>query len=445
MVGHAEPDRVLRVAEVELDPLAPAAHQRQRSRPPALAARADDRLVRRVHQRGRLPGVGAEDRDRRGRGPALQVEQLGRGLLVGGQGGDPVERVRGEQHDTPVEQRLHDRVDDAIELRRWRRGAAGRPRAVSQHQRGPPRRGRGRSGPRGWRHRRTRPARARSSTASPWSSPISTTRVPPGRSQVGASATMRRTWSSPSSPPNSARCGSWSRTWRATSAPSGTYGGLATTTSKPRVQLAGQRVEPVALGQAHHAAAATEPGGVGPGDRQRVGRRIGGPDLDVRPALRRDRQRDGPRSRAEVDDPAAGRHRVDGEAGDHLGLRPRDQHPRVDVEVERAEAPLAEHVLQRLPRRPSLHHRVEGGGVAGVGHVVERRGLLRGGQAAGPLDDPAHLLVVVEDAGGAASRSVAARCAVGGHSLALSRAVCSAATSASITSSSSPARTLSSL
>ena len=42
---------------------------------------------------------------------------------------------------------------------------------------------------------------------------------------------------------------------------------------------------------------------------------------------------------------------------DHLlGLGPRNQHPRVDAQVERAEGPVPEDVLQRLPRRPAGRH-----------------------------------------------------------------------------------------
>ena len=101
------------------------------------------------------------------------------------------------------------------------------------------------------------------------------------------------------------------------------------------------------------------PAGVGPGDGQRVLGDVGGPDVDQR-LLGRQRQRrwrpsrcrDRPRAagwrRWRRGGRPAGRPRRSARLDHLLGLRPGDQHPAVDEQVEVAEAPAAEHVLQRL-------------------------------------------------------------------------------------------------
>ena len=74
-------------------------------------------------------------------------------------------------------------------------------------------------------------------------------------------------------------------------------------------------------------------------------------------------------------------------AGDDLGLRPGDQHPPVDGEVEVAERPPAEHVGERLTGGVAGDHRVEVGdhalGRRLVEHVLDAVG------AAGHLAQPA--------------------------------------------------------
>ena len=74
-----------------------------------------------------------------------------------------------------------------------------------------------------------------------------------------------------------------------------------------------------------------------------------------------DRERDRAASRADVEDP---RRREVGDGrerplDDHLGLRPWDEHPRVDEQRETAEAPLAEDVGERLPLLAADEQRLE--------------------------------------------------------------------------------------
>ena len=85
-------------------------------------------------------------------------------------------------------------------------------------------------------------------------------------------------------------------------------------------------------------------------------------------------QPDRSRTGAEVGDGQRARQRarqLDGDAGDDLGLRPRDQDPAVDGEVEVAKAPVAEHVRQRLTGEVALDHLVEMGDHARRGRFAE--------------------------------------------------------------------------
>ena len=143
---------------------------------------------------------------------------------------------------------------------------------------------------------------------------------------------------------------------------------------EPAAQLAGQRVEPGTRREAHAGRGA--PGDVGAGDVERVGAHVGGPDQDVG-ELGVERDRDRTRARAQVGN---GRGRLDVDEGqaaaaraaqpvplgflerdfhDLLGLRTRDEHPPVDHEVEAAERPRAEHVLERFPADAALDERRE--------------------------------------------------------------------------------------
>ena len=153
------------------------------------------------------------------------------------------------------------------------------------------------------------------------------------------------------------------------------YGGLATARSNvvPRGRasnhepmamrtLRPRRPSPARLARATSMASALD-----------VGEPHGDP---VQRQLVGERQADRSRPGAEVGDRQRPRHRarqLDGDAGDDLGLRPRDQHPPVDGEVEVAEAPMAEHVRQRLAGEMTLDHRVEMGDHASVGLVERRR------------------------------------------------------------------------
>ena len=162
------------------------------------------------------------------------------------------------------------------------------------------------------------------------------------------------------------------------------------------------------------------------------------------------RQRDGTRSGAQVDREAGvieRGQRVDGQARDHLGLRARDQHSPVDEEVERAEPPPAEHVLEGLARGPPRHHLVDEADLPLGGVVIQGRDLLGRRPSAGSLDDPADLLLRILDRRRAQPLGalVAQLAPAQGHPDSPSRRVCSSAIRASTTSSSSPASTLSSL
>ena len=97
-----------------------------------------------------------------------------------------------------------------------------------------------------------------------------------------------------------------------------------------------------------------------------------------------------PRS-ATVSGRGSARRQLEGHAGDDLGLRPRDQHPPVDREVEAPKAPVSEHVGQRLTRPVAGDHLVEVGDHARrrllVEHALEPAGLP--GRAARLLAQPA--------------------------------------------------------
>ena len=130
------------------------------------------------------------------------------------------------------------------------------------------------------------------------------------------------------------------------------------------------------------APAAAEAGEVGPGDSERVGRHVGGPHLDARRARRRAtaRSRPNPVPRSTATTPVArdARRAGDGLAPTTTSVSGRGISTRaVDEQVERAEPPAAEHVLQRLARQPPRDHRVEAA-MASVGdRVVEVRDAAR--------------------------------------------------------------------
>ncbi len=108
-----------------------------------------------------------------------------------------------------------------------------------------------------------------------------------------------------------------------------TYGGFETTASSAPVD----RLEQVALEQRD---VEPEPLGVGARDGQRVRAGVGGDHLEVGP-LGLERQRDRARAGADVGH-ARARRQLERRLDEVLGLRPRDQHARVDAQLDRAEA-----------------------------------------------------------------------------------------------------------
>ena len=117
----------------------------------------------------------------------------------------------------------------------------------------------------------------------------------------------------------------------ASSALSSTYGGLR----RDRIEPAGHGGEQVAVAERHVKA---EPLRVGLGDRQRVRAALRPDDVEVG-ALGLQRERDRAGARADVAH-ARARRQVEHRLDQVLGLRARDQHARVDRELDRAE-PLA--------------------------------------------------------------------------------------------------------
>ena len=160
----------------------------------------------------------------------------------------------------------------------------------------------------------------------------------------------------------------------------------------------GQRIEPVPAGDAHVGRSPAEAGEVGVGDVEGVVAGVGEPHRDaVDRQLVGEGQTDRPRTGPEVGDhgrAGQGASEVDGDAGDHLGLRPRDQHPSVDGEVDVAERPPSEHIGQRLTGEITGDHRVEVGDHAGGRRLVPNR--LEPIGAARHLAHPARRLAIVE-------------------------------------------------
>ncbi len=417
-----------------------AGRHRRRDPPPPPPARQGEGLV----------WAGTEHRDRDLRAPPLEGEESVDGRGVGRQSGQAVDGVGGQHHDAAADQCGGHVVEIGWSWAAQPDATEGR-RTLSGTRRGL---GRGRPGPARSRAP-VRPApRASARARGPWVSPISTTTVPSAashraclRDDVLDGLEARR-------PGHERPAGLPRRPPRPAAARrSATYGGLETTTSTRPSRSAGQGLEPVALDQAHH----RRPGGRGrpgwPGPRRgrRRRRRWPTPRTSGHRSAASDRAmapEPVPRStpRPARPSPASG---VDREAGHHLGLGPGDQHPSVDEEVEGAEPPAAEHVLQRLAGRAAGDHAVDAPCLApGEHRIVEGGGLLGGRRGRWPA----------RRSSGAPARGrrrrrrrsdsrLASRTwrQAGGHADSLSRRVCSSATSASITSSSSPASTLSSL
>ena len=222
----------------------------------------------------------------------------------------------------------------------------------------------------------TRPSGA-IATAAPWFEPISSTSQPPCRSRRGAPddelVGCRRGRPPPA---NNASAGSQSVTDASTSTePTSMYGGFDTITSKDTSAgnasnqepwamrtLRPARPRPARLARATSSALAT---GVGDPDRRAVEREF-----------ERHRQPDRPGSRPEIGDGARRAERpchLDRRSGDEFGLGSGDQHPLVDRQLDVAEAPLAEHVLERFTGRQPSEHRIEVGDHPVGGFVAEDR------------------------------------------------------------------------
>ena len=196
----------------------------------------------------------------------------------------------------------------------------------------------------------------------PWSAPISSTSHPPGTRWCGAPLTRWRMSSSPSNPPNSARWGSHSRT--ESSIEARTVGDVRRVgDDQVEAGVAGQRFEPRPVRHTDVDGRPSEPGEVGAGDVERIGVDVGDPDRRAREReLVGEREPDRARAGAEIGDgdrrPARRRQR-DRHLRHQLGLGSRDQHSRVDGQVELSEAPATEHVLQRLAGTEPVEHGVE--------------------------------------------------------------------------------------
>ena len=189
--------RCRRLAEVELDPGSTGQHERERARPPRPRRLAPDgrhRAIRRARPPGRRRRTGR--RAARPAWPALQANR--RPWRAVSRAGRRARRRCRSAARRP--RRRRSTADDLVDgvARRPRRSTRRPSRSGVKHVRRPL--GRGRPG-RGARSTSAKPAaRASSATASPCVSPISTTSAPPGASHVGAPATICSIASSPVGP-----------------------------------------------------------------------------------------------------------------------------------------------------------------------------------------------------------------------------------------------------
>ena len=216
---------------------------------------------------------------------------------------------------------------------------------------------------------RSRPARSgRISTASvpgageqarrppaPWSAPISSTSQPPGRIHRGAPATISADGVEPVGA-GEQRAVRLPRRGRPARRRASRRRRTAGWRRRGRARVPAGRAsnhDPAAMRTLR--AAAADAGEVGPGDVEGVGATsvshtvtpsTGSSSASASPIA----PEPVPRS-ATVSGRGSVAGQLDGDAGDDLGLRPRDQHPAVDGQVEVAEAPAAEHVRQRLAGR----------------------------------------------------------------------------------------------
>ncbi|KAG1647659.1 hypothetical protein GQR58_030424 [Nymphon striatum] len=123
-----------------------------------------------------------------------------------------------------------------------------------------------------------------------------------------------------------------------------------------------KRLEPVTLTNLDPASGSTESGRIGSGGGNGVVAGVGADDSGPR-ILRGDRQADTAAPGSQVSDHhiSVGQafDRCKGEVDDALGFGARNQDSSIDGQVERPEAPSAEHILQRLTGETAFEHGVE--------------------------------------------------------------------------------------
>ena len=185
------------------------------------------------------------------------------------------------------------------------------------------------------------------------------------------------------------------------------YGGFVTTTRRWPLQLRGQRGEPRAFGHAHpHGAGSRHPatfaratasasGSTSVAQTSASGSANASASASAPEPVPRSATAyavSAPPQGSGGAHPLAGpRDLGDRDLRDDLGLGTRDQHPAVDEQVDAAEAPRAEHVLQRLTGESPRDQLVERGRAAHRRGRVGFRDLLGRVEPGHLLEHPAHL------------------------------------------------------
>ena len=274
-------------------------------------------------------------------------------------------------------------------------------------------------------------AAKRARTAAPWAAPCSTTSQPPGSRWEGAAAHDGFDRVEPVGATHQRGAG-FVRERSERRVAGGDVGWIR---SDDVEAAAGQRIEPRAFEEAQ--VPQPEPGGVALRDGKRRGTHVRRRHRGVR-ALMGDSERDRAAARAEIEDGRAsavaecGEHALDGE----LRFRPRHQHVRRHLEVERPELAPPGEVGDGLPGEPAPGERLERQqffgaqrpvgvcgerGAAGAGDVrdqdlrVERRGRRRGAE---PLPERREH---AGDARHSSAASSSARCSRASASITSSR------------------------
>src|SRR6266540_348723 len=215
VLGHPHGHSAAGVAEVPADPRRLAQHDRQRARPELGDQQL--RLLRDLlDQPDRLPPVVHQHRQRQVAPAPLGDEQRAHRAGVERVAAEPVDRVGRQYHQAPTADDAAADLDQRFPLLLVLRDLDEALLAEPLGQVGPL----GQIGHAGHRPSaiRVRPVRSgRTATSSspapasseaavsPWSSPISQTSHPPGASHLPTRATTRRSTSSPSGPPSTAR------------------------------------------------------------------------------------------------------------------------------------------------------------------------------------------------------------------------------------------------